>query len=146
MYFSYTMYTNIPQKNNLKHNGCYNMAKLTCITIYLHNNIEQHTKIQHWTNHIRWLICLKLNRLLLKDQDSLRFISKRRVRVMVFNTTFNNISAILWRSVLLVEETRVPGVNHRPAASHWQTLSHNVVLSLHLAWAEFELFKRNLQC
>jgi hypothetical protein len=28
---------------------------------------------------------------------------------MVFNSTFNNISAISWRSVLLVEETRVPG-------------------------------------
>jgi hypothetical protein len=26
----------------------------------------------------------------------------------------------------LVEETGVPGENHRPAASHWQTLSHNV--------------------
>jgi hypothetical protein len=30
------------------------------------------------------------------------------VRVMVFNTTFNNISVISWRSVLLVEETGVP--------------------------------------
>jgi hypothetical protein len=48
---------------------------------------------------------------------------------MVLNATFNNISAILWRSVLLVEETRVPGKNHRPVASHWQTLSHNVVSS-----------------
>jgi len=28
---------------------------------------------------------------------------------MVFNATFNNISVILWRSVLLVEETEVPG-------------------------------------
>jgi len=28
-----------------------------------------------------------------------------RVRVMVFNTTFNNILVILWRSVLLVDET-----------------------------------------
>jgi len=37
---------------------------------------------------------------------------------MMFNATFNNISAILWRSVLLVEETRAPGENHRPAASH----------------------------
>ena len=27
---------------------------------------------------------------------------------MVFNTTFNNISVILWRSVLLVEETGIP--------------------------------------
>jgi hypothetical protein len=34
-----------------------------------------------------------------------------RVRVMVFNTTFNNISVILWRSVLLEEETGVPGEN-----------------------------------
>jgi len=40
-----------------------------------------------------------------------------RVRVMVFNTTFNNISAILWWAVLLVEETRVPEENHLPAAS-----------------------------
>ena len=46
--------------------------------------------------------------------------------VMVFNASFNTISVILWRSVLLVEET---GENHRPAACHWQTLSHNVVLS-----------------
>ena len=27
---------------------------------------------------------------------------------MVFNATFNNISVISWRLVLLVEETRVP--------------------------------------
>jgi hypothetical protein len=40
------------------------------------------------------------------------------VRAMVFNATFNNISVILWRSVLLVEETGVPGENHRPAARH----------------------------
>ena len=31
---------------------------------------------------------------------------------------FNNISVVSWWSVLLVEETRVPGENHRPAASH----------------------------
>jgi len=39
---------------------------------------------------------------------------------MVFNAIFNNILVILWRSVLLVEKTRGPGENHRPAASHWQ--------------------------
>jgi hypothetical protein len=37
-----------------------------------------------------------------------------RVRVIIFNATFNNISAISWRSVLLVEETGVAGENHRP--------------------------------
>ena len=48
---------------------------------------------------------------------------------MVFNATFNNISAILLQSVLLVEESGVPTENHRPAASHFQILSHNVVSS-----------------
>ena len=48
---------------------------------------------------------------------------------MVFNATFNNISIISWHSVLLVEGTGVPGEKHWPVASHWQTLSHNVVSS-----------------
>jgi len=47
---------------------------------------------------------------------------------IVSNATFNNISAISWWSVVLVEEIRVPGENHQPIASLWQTLSHNVVL------------------
>jgi hypothetical protein len=37
------------------------------------------------------------------------------VCLMVYNATFNNISVISWRPVLLVEET---GENHRPVASH----------------------------
>ena len=48
---------------------------------------------------------------------------------MVFNVTFNNISVISWRSILLVEETRVSGENHQPAGSHWKTLSHDFVSS-----------------
>ena len=49
------------------------------------------------------------------------------VRLVVFVATFNSISLISWRSVLLVEETGVPGEIHRHAASNWQTVSHNVV-------------------
>jgi hypothetical protein len=52
-----------------------------------------------------------------------------RVKFMVFNATFNNISVISWRSVLLVEETGVRRENHRPVARRRQTLSHNVVSS-----------------
>ena len=37
---------------------------------------------------------------------------------MVFNATFNNISVVSWPSVLLVEETGVPGANHWPVVSH----------------------------
>jgi hypothetical protein len=43
---------------------------------------------------------------------------RERERVKVFNATFINISVILWRSVLLVDETRVPGENYSPAVSH----------------------------
>jgi hypothetical protein len=31
---------------------------------------------------------------------------------VVFNATFNNISSLSWLSVLLVEESGVPGENH----------------------------------
>jgi len=47
---------------------------------------------------------------------------------MVFNATVNNISVMSWRSVSLMEETKVSWENHWPVASHWQTLSHDVVL------------------
>jgi len=39
---------------------------------------------------------------------------------MVFNATFNNISVILWRSVLLRRNPENPEKNHRPVASHSQ--------------------------
>ena len=39
------------------------------------------------------------------------------VRVMVFNSTFNNISDLSWQSVLLVGKTEVPVKNLRPIAS-----------------------------
>ena len=42
--------------------------------------------------------------------------SEVRVRLIVFNV--KKISVISWRSVLLAEETGVPGENHRPTASH----------------------------
>ena len=49
---------------------------------------------------------------------------------MSFSATFNNISALSWRSVLLVG---VPGETRIPAASHI------LLYRVHLAWAGFEL-------
>jgi hypothetical protein len=46
---------------------------------------------------------------------------------MIFNATFNNISAISWQSVLLVEEIKVLGENNRFVTSHSQILSNDVV-------------------
>ena len=60
--------------------------------------------------------------------------SKMLILFVVFNATFNNISVISGRSVVLVEDT---GENQRPAASHWQILSH-MFYRVHLAWVGFE--------
>jgi hypothetical protein len=56
---------------------------------------------------------------------------------MVLNAIFNNISLLFCPSVLLVEETWVLGENHRPAASHWQTLLHNVISSTPRHYGDF---------
>jgi hypothetical protein len=52
---------------------------------------------------------------------------------MVFNVTFNNISAVSGRSVLLVEKTRVPGENPRHATSLTDKLYHITLYRVHLA-------------
>jgi hypothetical protein len=67
------------------------------------------------------LYCRLLQLNVLHDQSSANkniFIGWLVGWFMVFNATFNNISVISWQSVLLVEETRVPGENHRPVANH----------------------------
>ena len=56
-------------------------------------------------------------------------------RIVVFNTTFNNISVISWGAVLLMEET---GENHDlPQVT--EKLYHIMLHWVHLPWARFEL-------
>ena len=52
-----------------------------------------------------------------------------RVRIILLNATFNNISVISWLLVLLVEEIIVFGEKQRPATGHSQRLSHKVISS-----------------
>jgi hypothetical protein len=61
--------------------------------------------------------------------STLNSSSKRKRLWFWCLTPLNNSSDISWWSVLFVEETGVPVKNHRPFVSHWDTLSHNVVLS-----------------
>jgi hypothetical protein len=42
------------------------------------------------------------------ENDKCIFQENELWGVIVFNATFNNISVISWRSLLLVKETRVP--------------------------------------
>jgi hypothetical protein len=70
-----------------------------------------------------WLKYLKYRTGLHKPQLNLS------VNYTLSVNTFNNSSVISRWLVLLTEETGAPGENHRRVASHWQTLSHNVVSS-----------------
>ena len=56
---------------------------------------------------------------------------------MVLNATFKNTSVILWRSVLLVEETGLPGENILPATSHFGRVEmwSSVANTINVSWS-----------
>ena len=86
-----------------------NQILITCNTKY---TITLHQHPSH--NILFWWIW--------KIKDKTLLLSENRIDGL-------RCSVISRRSVLLVEEIWVPGENHWPVASHWQTWSHIVVSS-----------------
>ena len=72
-----------------------------------------------------WILTDVLGNMQSKGDNQIKLCFKFDGCFQLFHATFNNISVISWRSVLLVEETEEPRVSHRPVASHCRTLSHN---------------------
>jgi hypothetical protein len=77
---------------------------------------------------VLFLLIIALSILIWSTDSAWYFQALLIICFFLWCLTFNNISVISWRSVLLMEETGEPGENHWPVASHWQTLLHNVVL------------------
>ena len=101
--------------------------------------LNKHGNLDFYSDIVQWLMKQYITADMLLQSDTLSWLQSNKILLLIgvclvegglwcFNATFNNISAISWQPVLLMEETGVPSEkNHRPATSHWQTLSHNVV-------------------
>jgi hypothetical protein len=82
------------------------------------------TLIEHYIYPAQCAVCVVQRRYhhhhLIK-QNTGGNIFKVKLVYGISNATFNNISVISWRSILLVEVIGLPGENHQSVASHWKT-------------------------
>jgi hypothetical protein len=108
-------------KLSLKTTVCYDsICKETYDSVNIFIHLSRMT-LRYWVHFLaaKHIFC---SQLIISKSFSKKLFG---IGLMVFNSTFNNISVISWGPVLLAEKTGVPGENHRPALSHWSTLSHN---------------------
>jgi hypothetical protein len=90
------------------------------------------------------VLCVMLSYFLSHVQCLSKLISKiYKVRVMVFNTTFNNISVILWRSIFFGGKKRVPREKQRLSQITDPGNSH-IVRQCSTNWAKGDLLLTQL--
>ena len=85
------------------------------LTVALHEPGTSKVLLGPWLNNaeVYLILFIKTQNTTIAGQTILDLIW-----FIVFNDIFSNISAKLWRLVLVVEEVGAPGENHRP----WQTM------------------------
>jgi hypothetical protein len=117
-------YLQIKSYNVLNYNNCSAdwPFPLMAVNIYI-QCIEWYWSLSSQSLPLRIKYCEQV--LFMKMENSLSLVpiidilwsfSFTRLGVVVFHATFNNNSVISWRSVVLLEETGVPGLNYRPVA------------------------------
>ena len=130
MVYCLLFFFNLWKHENITRNGhtlTYGTQKQTQLKLYLHTHVPLNRVILASNCFIPHVVSLHIR------NDNTKYahctLCGGVVRVRAFNATFNKISVISCHSVLLMDETEIPGENHRSVISHWQTLSPNVVSS-----------------
>ena len=120
---------------SLKHNNHYeNYSLCKCVQMVLHVFVC----VLKWQSVSSIVMLVILSTIKLKVSCLDYFIKKYFVQfvvcLMVFNATFNTLSVISWRSVLLVEETGGPGETcHKPLTNFYHIMLYTS------PWLRFEL-------
>jgi hypothetical protein len=80
-----------------------------------------------------------MNRLINSHRITQDFKLSEMIKVKVFNTTFNNISVVSWRSVLLVGETGSTPRKHQICRKSLTNFTTQCCIEYTSPWAEFKL-------
>jgi hypothetical protein len=122
------MYQIIQHSNKTSFNGYINNAMIK-LPIHFNSSIHIARQIMDFIPK-RLIVYIYIYRTIVHTIIKIWFVSLYYsfVSVIVFNTTFNNIKVISWRSVSLVEETRVLKKKKTPTCCEAMTNLYHITL------------------